>query len=144
MTEPQPPNPAVQVQLSVRNGRAAVAFYTSVFGAVEAYRFGGTDDHPEVVAQLRLGNAAFWVEDESPPHQNFSPASLGGTTERMLLVTDDPERTLERAVAAGATLVYPVTDEHGWRLGRIVDPFGHHWEIGHPLSDWPPHGPRGQ
>jgi 2,7-dihydroxy-5-methyl-1-naphthoate 7-O-methyltransferase len=138
MTEPQPANPAVQVQLSVRNGRAAVAFYTSVFGAVEAFRFGGTDDHPEVVAQLRLGNAAFWVEDESPPHQNFSPESLGGTTERLLLVTDDPERTLERAVAAGATLVYPVTDEHGWRLGRIVDPFGHHWEIGHPLSDWPP------
>jgi 2,7-dihydroxy-5-methyl-1-naphthoate 7-O-methyltransferase len=141
MTEPQPPNPAVQVQLSVRDGRRAVAFYTSVFGAVEAYRFGGTDAHEEVVAQLRLGNAAFWVEDESPPHQNFSPESLGGSTERMLLVTDDPERLVQRAVAAGASLVYPVTDQHGWRLGRIVDPFGHHWEIGHPLSAWPPPGP---
>jgi uncharacterized glyoxalase superfamily protein PhnB len=73
MTEPQPANPAVQVQLSVRDGRAAVAFYTSVFGAVEAFRFGGTDDHPEVVAQLRLGNAAFWVEDESAPSRWAAP-----------------------------------------------------------------------
>jgi PhnB protein len=47
--------------------------------------------------------------------------------------------TLARAEAAGATITAPVADEHGWRLGRIVDPFGHEWEIGHPLGTWPPH-----
>ncbi|MGH2887824.1 MAG: hypothetical protein ACRDPA_34855, partial [Solirubrobacteraceae bacterium] len=49
---------------------------------------------------------------------------------------------IERAVAAGASLVRPARDEHGWRLGRIEDPLGHHWEIGKPLRPWPPGGPR--
>ena len=72
-------------QLSVRRGRAAVAFYTAAFGAREVYRWGGTDEHEEVVAQLAVGDATFWVADESPPHLNFSPESLGGGTTRMLL-----------------------------------------------------------
>ena len=45
-----------------------------------------------------------------------------------------PELWAERAVDAGATEISPVEDEHGWRLGRIADPFGHHWEIGKPLG----------
>ena len=73
---------------------------------------------------------------------NFSPESVGGTTVRMLLVVDDPDEMFARAVAAGATEVSPVEDEHGWRLGRIDDPFGHRWEIGKPLNEWPPTGDR--
>lgn len=128
----------VQCQLSVRRGREAVEFYRAAFGAVELYRFGGTDDHEEVVAQLAVGGTAFWVEDESPTHKNFSPQSLGGSTERMLLIVDDPEVVIARAIKAGAREIYPVTDEHGWRLGRVEDPFGHHWEVGKPVTDWPP------
>ena len=130
--------PDVQAQLSVRDGRGAIDFYKTAFGAVEVYRFGGTDDLPDVVAQLAVGNSMFWVEDESPAHGNFSPESVGGATVRMLLIVDDPEQLLDRAVAAGASEVSPVCDEHGWRLGRIDDPFGHRWEIGKPLGDWPP------
>ena len=59
--------PNAQAQLSVRDGRAAVDFYKAAFGAVEVYRFGGTDDLRDVVAQLAVGNSLFWVEDESPP-----------------------------------------------------------------------------
>ncbi|MDQ3720626.1 MAG: hypothetical protein M3350_07600 [Actinomycetota bacterium] len=55
-------------------------FYKAAFGAVEDYRAGGTDDEEEVVAQLSVGEASFWVADESPPHRNFSPESLGGAT----------------------------------------------------------------
>jgi PhnB protein len=132
------PTPRVAAQLSVRRGRAAIAFYAEAFGAVEEFRFGGTDEQEEVVAQLRVGDASFWVEDESPEHANFSPETLGGGTVRMLLVVDDPDAVVARAVAAGAREVYPVGDEHGWRLGRVEDPFGHHWEIGRPLVPWPP------
>ena len=128
----------ISAQLSVRNGRAAIDFYKHAFGAVEDYRVGGTDDEPSVVAQLSVGGTSFWVADESPEHANFSPESLGGSTTRMLLVVDDPQATIDRAVAAGATEIYPAADEHGWRLGRIEDPFGHHWEIGKPLIPWPP------
>lgn len=122
----------------MRRGRAAIEFYKSAFGAVEVYRVGGTDEHEPVVAQLAVGEAGFWVSDESPEHANFSPESLGGATTKLLLIVDDPQAAIDRAVAAGAGEVYPATEEHGWLLGRIEDPFGHHWEVGRPLIDWPP------
>jgi PhnB protein len=125
-------------QLSVRRGRAAIEFYKRAFGAVEDYRVGGTDEWEDVVAQLSVGEAAFWVSDEAPEHRNFSPESVGGATTRMLLVVEDPDAAIARAVAAGATEVAAASDEHGWRLGRISDPFGHDWEIGKPLIPWPP------
>jgi PhnB protein len=86
---------------------------------------------------VALGAASFWVSDESPPHRNFSPESVGGATARLLLIVDDPHSVVQRAIAAGATEIYPVAEEHHWLLGRIEDPFGHHWEIGTPLSAWP-------
>ncbi len=121
-------------QLSVRGGPAAVEFYRAAFGAVVDYQVG----EGEIVAQLSVGDATFWVADESPANANFSPESVGGGTVRMLLIVEDPAAAVARAVAAGATLVYPVGEEHGWRLGRIMDPFGHHWEVGKPLISWPP------
>jgi ribose 5-phosphate isomerase B len=128
----------VLAQLSVRRGRAAVEFYKAAFGASEVYRVGGTDDHEAVVSQLSIGDASFWVADESPEHLNFSPESLGGATTRLLLIVADPDAAIARAVASGANEIRAVADEHGWRLGRIEDPFGHHWEIGCPLGPWPP------
>jgi PhnB protein len=71
--------------------------------------------------------------------KRLSPRTIDGATSRTLLVVEEPERVVEQAVAAGATETSPVSDEHGWRLGRIVDPFGHEWEIGMPLGPWPPH-----
>jgi PhnB protein len=132
------PSISLAPQLSVRRGREAVEFYKAAFGAEEIYRVGGTDEHEDVVSQLSIGVATFWVADESPAHLNFSPESLGGATTRMLLTVADPDAAVQRAVAAGATEVTAVTDDYGWRVGRIVDPFGHHWEIGRPLGPWPP------
>jgi PhnB protein len=128
----------VSAELSVRRGREAVEFYQSAFGAVEVYRVAGTDEHPDVVSQLAIGDTYFWVSDESPPHRNFSPESLGGSTVRLLLVVEDPAGVVERAVALGAVVSAPVSEEHGWLLGRVEDPFGHSWEIGKPLVEWPP------
>jgi PhnB protein len=131
---------SVSPELSVRRGREAVEFYKAAFGAVEIYRVGGTEQHQEVVAQLSVGNASFWVSDESPPNEHFSPESLGGTTVRVLLVVQDPHSVVDRAVALGAREVAQVEEGHGWLLGRIEDPFGHHWEIGKPVVEWPPAG----
>jgi PhnB protein len=138
---PTTPGTTIAAQLSVRRGRAAVDFYKAAFGAVEDYRVGGSAEHEAVVAQLSMGGATFWVADESPDHQNFSPETLGGATVRMLLIVDDPQTMMTRAVAAGAVVIHPVNKEHGWILGRIADPFGHHWEIGKPLINWPPQSP---
>jgi PhnB protein len=133
-----PVAPGVEVQLSVRHGREAVAFYEAAFGARTCFRIGGTGELPEVVAQLQVGSTRFWVEDESVEHGNFSPQTVGGATARLLLVVDDPAAAVDRALAAGAREVHPVAEVYGWRLGRVVDPFGHHWEIGQPIGPWPP------
>ena len=117
--------------LSVRKGVQALEFYKAAFGAGELFRIDG--ENGEVVARLSVGEAEFWVADESPEHANFSPESLGGGTVRMVMTVDDPDAAFDRAVAAGATVVWPVANQYGWRLGRVVDPFGHHWEIGKPL-----------
>jgi PhnB protein len=119
--------------LSVRRGTQAVDFYKTAFGAVEVFRIESPDG--AVVARLSVEDAEFWVADESPDHHNFSPESLGGGSVRMVLTIADPDAMAARAVKAGATEVVPVQDAYGWRLGRVVDPFGHHWEIGRPLGD---------
>jgi len=124
---------SIAPMLSVRKGAKAIDFYKAAFGASEAFRH--DDESGSVVARLSVEGAEFWVADESPVHQNFSPESLGGATARMVLVVDDPDAVFNRAVAAGATVVHPVGNNYGWRLGRILDPFGHHWEIGKPLSE---------
>ena len=117
--------------LSVRNGARAVEFYKSAFGAREVYRV--EDPGGSVVSRLSIDGAEFWLADESPEHANFSPDSLGGSTTRMILTVPDPDAMFAKAVAAGGREVSPVQEAYGWRLGRVVDPFGHHWEIGHPL-----------
>ena len=123
---------AIAPLLSVRNGARAVEFYKAAFDAAETFRV--EDASGAVVATLSVNGAEFWVADESPPHQNFSPESLGGGTVRMILTVPDPDAAFARAIAAGATEIVPVKNQYGWRLGRVVDPFGHHWEIGRPLE----------
>ena len=120
---------AVTATLSVRNWVQAIDFYKAAFGATELFRVEGGG-----VAQLSVSGAEFWVAEESPAHLNFSPESLSGCSVRMLLIVEDPVSVAQQAIKAGATEVIPVSDNYGWRLGRIVDPFGHHWEIARPLT----------
>jgi PhnB protein len=119
--------------LSVRRGAQAIEFYQQAFGATVAFRIDAPDG--AVVAKLAVGDAEFWVADESPEHHNFSPESLGGATTRMVMTVDDPDAAFDRAIAAGAKVVWPVRNDYGWRLGRVMDPYGHHWEIGKPLPE---------
>lgn len=117
--------------LTVRDPARALAFYKSAFGATESY------SNPGGVYRLSIGGAEFWIGDESPEHFNFSPQTLNGSSVRLILSVDDPDAVFAQACAAGARVVYPVTEEHGWRIGRVVDPFGHHWEIGRELDPEP-------
>lgn len=134
-SNPASARPSIAPMLSVRGGARAVAFYKAAFGAREIFCV--EDPGGAVVAQMAIGATDFWVGDESPQNQNFSPETLRGSTARMVLVVDDPDAVFAQAISAGASVVWPVDDQsYGWRVGRVVDPFGHHWEIGRPL----PHG----
>ena len=134
MTSYAEPSPRTSIapMLSVRHGAKSVDFYIAAFGASQLYRV--EDPSGAVVVQLSVDGAQFWVADESPAHKNFSPESLDGSTTRMILTVADPDAAFDRAVAAGAAIVWPVNNQHGWRIGRVVDPFGHHWEIGKPIA----------
>jgi PhnB protein len=119
--------------LTVKNAVAAVDFYRTAFGAVEQERFTAPTGH--VVAELAIDGLRFFVVDENREAFNVSPTSLGGTTVRMNLIVDDPDATAAQAIAAGATEVFPVSDQpYGLRQGRVADPDGHHWLLGKPLA----------
>lgn len=122
----------ISPMLSVRRGAEAIDFYKAAFGALELFRI--DDDSGAVVAQLSVSGAEFWLADESPSHSNFSPESLGGSSARMVMMVEDPDTVFKRAISSGATEVWPVSEQNGWRVGRVVDPFGHHWEIGKPTN----------
>lgn len=119
--------------LNVSNGPDAIAFYEAAFGAEIVFLI--PPETGSTIAQMKIAGESFWLADESPEHQNPSPETLKGTTVRLVLTVDDPDAVFERAVAAGATVFWPMEDQHyGWRIGRVIDPFGHHWEIGKPLK----------
>jgi PhnB protein len=116
--------------LSVADATQAVDYYRAAFGAVELERL---EDQPGrvAVAHLSIAGASFWVQQDG----DSSPDALGGRSPvRMILTVADPDAVVAQAVAAGATAVAPVYEDHGWRVGRIADPSGHHWEIGRPLA----------
>lgn len=127
----------IEPELWVENTAEAIAYYQEAFGAVVEHRVGGPDD-PDGVAQLSVGSARFWVAGAAAEMGRFSPSALQGATSRTLLVVDDPGAVVVAASAAGGRVTRAVTEEHGWLLGRIIDPAGHEWEIGRPLGDWPP------
>jgi PhnB protein len=129
--ESEPLKASIAPWLSVRRGTEAVGFYKAAFGAVEVHRV--ENDAGEIVAHLSLGGADFWVSDDP----TSSPEVLGGGSVRMILTVEDPDSVFEQSIAAGATVVAAMYEGHGWRVGRLADPFGHHWEIGKPLSHLP-------
>lgn len=121
---------AIVPWLTVRNGEQALRFYDSAFGATVVYRL--DDPGAGVVARLSVEGAEFWLSDGQP--EEPGPEALGGGSVRMILTVGDPDTVFARALAAGASEVFPVGEAHGWRLGRLVDPFGLHWGVGRPLA----------
>ena len=118
-------HPQIAPWLSVSDATRAVAFYQAAFGAIVHDRMEGAPGTVEV-AQLSIGAATVWVQRD--------PAALGASSMRLILTVDDPDAVFAQALRAGGTEVSPVAEGHGWRVGRLADPSGHHWEIGRPLS----------
>ncbi len=116
--------------LSVRNSKKAVEFYSKAFGAIEIYHIEDPDGN--AVIKLSVNGCEFWLSDS--PSDEKDKELVGGGTIRMILTVPGPDEFFARALQAGATEVYPVAEQNGWRMGRLSDPFGLHWEIGKELT----------
>lgn len=115
--------------LTVRDAGAAIDFYRAAFGAAVTESL---DDGAGTVfvAALSVDSAAFWVAADP----GFRGNVADGGPVRMILTVSDPDAVHAAAVAAGATEIGSVHEEHGWRIGRVADPDGHHWEVGRRLD----------
>ena len=124
----------VYAYLCVRDSAAAIDFYTHAFGATELFRLvepSGRIGH----AELQLGPVVLMVSDAFPEYGIHAPESGALPPIRMHLHVDNADAAIARAVAAGATPLGEVSDAfYGERGGRIVDPFGHVWLIGHTIE----------
>ena len=118
--------------LTVQNGAKAEEFYKAAFGAIETYRLETPDGG--LVVRLSVNGAEFWISSGSSEEEDLDVQALASDNIRMILTVSDPDTLFGNALAAGASQVFAIAEEHGWRLGRLVDPFGLHWEIGHPIS----------
>ena len=123
---------SIEPWLSVLSSVKAIAFYKSAFGATEVYRL--EDPEGGIVVKLSVYGATFWLSGGSSDDGKNGSEVVGGGTVRIILTVPDPDALFDRALKAGASEVFAVGEEYGWRLGRLIDPFGLHWEIGHPLD----------
>lgn len=116
-------------QLYIRNGVTNIDFYKNAFGAVELRRF-MNDDGTYHVAELSIDGALFHLHEEVKRCNQISPEKINGTTTMIGLFVEDVDAVINKALAAGATVLSPVQSyDYGYRQGEIVDPFGHHWMI---------------
>ena len=124
--------------LCVRDTAQAIEFYREVFGATELFRLnepGGRIGH----AELDVGGTTLMLCDEYPEYGIRQPDPAAGTSVTLHLHVDNADALIERALAAGASLLRPATDAfYGERSGVIRDPFGHRWNIGHSIEEVTP------
>ena len=125
---------SIEPWLTIREAAQAIAFYKTAFGAIETYRM--EDPGGGLVVRLSINGTQFWISGEGGDNdQKNMTSALGGNNVRMILILNEPETIFRKAIEAGATEIFPVGEEYGWKLGRVCDPFGLHWEIGYQLEN---------
>lgn len=117
---------------TIQNAAKAVRFYKEAFNATETYRLETPDGG--LVVKLVIDAAEFWIGGDNSETEDTSVSPPVTNNIRMILTVANPDALFAKALQAGATEIFPIGEDHGWRLGRLVDPFNIHWEIGHQLS----------
>jgi PhnB protein len=127
----------VTPRLVVRDGAAAIDFYGRAFGAEElGERFTGPD--AEVIhAEIQIGDSVVMITEDGADGPVSSPDRLGGMVSCVMsLYWENVDAAWERAVSAGAEVIYPLEDQfYGERGGRLRDPFGQQWMMSQHIED---------
>jgi PhnB protein len=127
----------VTPRLVVRDGAAAIAFYGLAFGAAElGDRF--TGPNAELIhAEIKIGDSVVMITEDAVDGPVRSPERLGGMVSCVIsLYWENVDAAWERAVSAGAEVIYPLEDQfYGERGGRLRDPFGQQWMMSQHIED---------
>ncbi len=135
MNTPNPDYPAISPYLTVRDAASAIKFYEAAFGASERFRLNNPTDGKIGHAELIISGNLMMLADENEDWGNKSPQSLGGSPFTLCLMVENADAAVERAVAAGATVLMPTADQfYGFRSANLVDPFGHQWMLQHEIE----------
>lgn len=114
----------------VKRAAEAIRFYEAAFGAEEIFRMTDPSDGRIGHAELRFGDTVMMLADEYPDFGAVSPDTVGGSPVIFHLATRSTDAMLERALAAGATLLRAATDQSfGERVAQVLDPYGHRWTL---------------
>jgi uncharacterized glyoxalase superfamily protein PhnB len=129
-------NHSVTAALVVRDGKKAIEFYKTAFGAKLLSVMNGPDGQSVMHAELKIGDTKIYLGDESPDMGARSPQALGGSPVSLNIYTEDCDAMFKKAIAAGGTVKMPL-DNMFWgdRYGKITDPFGHEWGIATHVED---------
>lgn len=121
--------------LVCRDATAEIRFCMAAFGAVELSRHTGPEG-AVLHATLKIGDAMLMVHGEVPTLASRAPMPDGTSPVVIYLYLHDVDAAIERAKAAGARLLIPPTDMFwGDRVGRVVDPAGHVWNVASHLHE---------
>jgi PhnB protein len=115
--------------LAIPNGITDIDFYKKALGAVEHFRL-NNDDGSIHVAEFDIDGAIFHIHELTQWSGTVTPLEGKGATASIGLFVSDVHAVFNRAIAAGAIQVTPVTDyDYGYRQGEFTDAFGHRWII---------------
>ena len=125
---------SVTPSLTIQGAAKAIDFYQQAFAAEELYRISG-DDGKIMHGEIKIGDSIVMLCDEFPDWGNLGPQTIGGTASTLMIYVDDVDQVTERAVAAGATILHPLSDQFwGDRTSTVMDPFGHRWMLSTPVE----------
>jgi PhnB protein len=120
---------AIIPRLFCRDVAAEIDFCVNTFGAVEGVRRPGPDQRA-AHALLTIGPAMIMIEAEWPTLPSRPPAPDGSSPVVIYVYVEDVDKTVERAVAGGAKILFPVQNQFwGDRIAWVMDPSGHVWTI---------------
>jgi PhnB protein len=126
---------SVTPYLVINKADKAIDFYKEVFGATASTLL-KAPDNKVMHAEMELGDSKIMLCDECVEWNSLSPLTIGGTAVSMMLYVEDVDEVVNRAVAAGASLLMPVADQFwGDRMGTFIDPFGHKWSVATHIED---------
>ncbi|BBE34283.1 putative glyoxalase/bleomycin resistance protein [Sphingosinicella microcystinivorans] len=126
----------VTPHLTIRDNKAkdAIAFYEKAFGAQELFRHPADDGVRLMHARLAIAGGGLMLHDDFPEMMGGKPSGPPACVVLHIEVPD-ADAAWEQAVAAGATVRFPLDNQFwGQRYGQLADPFGHVWSIGGPLK----------